>query len=173
MIIDDLRSLIKSISESLSLKQTYLLRRAMIKKYTSKSIDDWEFDVYWIYLIYWSEYWLFDVLLLRDIEIYLYFTIYEIKSFDVDFDSFICRFHVVFRSWCEYHEMNFFVNRSVELSSEIFCSFFSSLAESLSMINESKDSIDWRIIKTVKQACLIENVDEMTKCDVFVLKAKA
>jgi hypothetical protein len=98
--------------------------------------------------------------LLRSIEIYLYSTIYEIKSFDVDLDSFTCRFYVVFISWCEYHEMNLFVNRSVELSTEIFCSFFNSLAESLSMINESKDSIDWRVIKTVKQACLIESGDE-------------
>jgi hypothetical protein len=69
--------------------------------------------------------------------------------------------------------MNFFVNRSIKFSSEIFCSFFSSLAESLSMINESKDSIDWKVVKIVKQACLIENDDEMTKCDVFALKTKA
>jgi hypothetical protein len=40
------------------------------------------------------------------------------------------------------------------------------------MINESKDSIDWKIIKVVKQTCLIENDDEMIKCDVFVLKTK-
>ncbi len=97
---------------------------------------------------------------------------YEIKNFDVDFDQFTCRFYVVFRSWCEYHEMNLFVNRSVKLSFEIFCSFFSSLAESLSMINESKDSIDWRVTRTVKQACLIESGDEVTRCDVFVQRTK-
>jgi hypothetical protein len=98
--------------------------------------------------------------------------IYEIESFDVDFDSSICRFYVVFKSWCEYHEMNFFVNRSVELSSEIFYSFFNSFVENLSMINESRNSIDWRIIKIVKQACLIESGDEMTRCDVLVLRTK-
>jgi hypothetical protein len=68
--------------------------------------------------------------------------------------------------------MNFFVNHLVELSFEIFCSFFNSFVENLSMINESRNSIDWRIIKIVKQICLIENDDEMTRCDVFVLKTK-
>jgi hypothetical protein len=149
-----------------------MLRRYVIEKYSSKNIDDKKLIFIKSNLIYWFEYWLFDVLLLWNIEIYLYFTIYEIKSFDVDFDSFIYRFYVVFRSWCEYHEMNFFVNRSIKFSSEIFCSFFSSLVENLSMINESRNSIDWRIIKIVKQACLIESDDEMTRCDVFVLKTK-
>ncbi len=115
---------------------------------------------------------MFDVLLLRDIEIYLYSTIYEIESFDVDLDSSACRLYVVFRSWCEYHEMNLFVNRSIEFSSEIFCSFLNSLAESLSIISESRNSIDWRIAKILKQACLIESDDEMTRCDVLVLKTK-
>jgi hypothetical protein len=150
-----------------------LLRRYVIDKYSSKSIDDKKLISTQSNLIYWSEYWLFDVLLLRSIEVYLYFTIYEIKSFDVNFDSFINRLYVIFRSWCEYHEMNLFVNRSIEFSSEISCSFLSSFVESLSLINESKDSIDWRIIKIVKQACLIESDDEMIKCDVFVLRTKA
>jgi hypothetical protein len=149
-----------------------LLRRYVVEKYSSNSIDDKRLISIKFNLIYWSEYWLFDALLLRNIEIYLYSTIYEIESFDVDLDSFICRLYVVFKSWCEYHEMNFFVNRSIKLSSEIFCSFFNSFVENLSMINESKDSIDWRIIKIVKQACLIESDDEMIKCDVFVLKTK-
>jgi hypothetical protein len=119
-----------------------LLRRYVIEKYSSKNIDDKKLISIKSNLIYWSESWLFDVLLLRSIEIYLYFTIYEIKSFDVDLDSFINRLYVIFKSWCEYHEMNLFVNRSIKLSSEIFCSFFSSFAENLSLINESKDSID-------------------------------
>ncbi len=150
-----------------------MLRRYVIKKYSSKSIDDKKLISIKFNLIYWSEYWLFDAFLLRNIEIYLYFTIYEIKNFDVDLDSFINRFYVVFRSWCEYHEMNFFVNRSIKFSFEIFCSFFNSFVESLSMINESRNSINWRIIKIVKQAYLIESDDEMIKCDVFVLKMKA
>jgi hypothetical protein len=149
-----------------------VLKRYVIEKYFNKNIDDKKLIFIKFNLIYWSEYWLFDVLLLRNIEIYLYSTIYEIKNFDVDLDSFICRFYVVFRSWCEYHEMNFFVNRSIKFSSEISCSFLSSFAENLSMINESKDSIDWRIIKIVKQACLIESDDEMTRCDVFVLRTR-
>ncbi len=149
-----------------------MLKRYVIEKYFNKNIDDKKLIFIKFNLIYWSEYWLFDVLLLRNIEIYLYSTIYEIKNFDVDLDSFICRFYVVFRSWCEYHEMNFFVNRSIKFSSEISCSFLSSFAENLSMINESKDSIDWRIIKIVKQACLIESDDEMTRCDVFVLRTR-
>ncbi len=150
-----------------------MLRRYVIEKYSSKSIDDKKLISIKFNLIYWSEYWLFDAFLLWNIEIYLYFTIYEIENFDVDFDSFTCRFYVVFKSWCEYHEVNFFVNRSIKLSSEISCSFFSSLAEILSMINKSRNSIDWRVTKTVKQACLIESDDEMTRCDVFVLRMRA
>jgi hypothetical protein len=153
-------------------KHDLLLKRYVIEKYFNKSIDDKKLISTKSNLIYWSEYWLFDALLLRDIEIYLYSTIYEMKSFDVDLDSFTCRLYVVFRSWCEYHEMNFFVNRSIKLSFEISCLFFSSFVENLSMINESKDSIDWRIIKIVKQVYLIESDDEMIKCDVFVLKTK-
>jgi hypothetical protein len=145
----------------------------VIEKYSSKSIDDKRLIFIKSNLIYWSEYWLFDVLLLRSIEIYLYSTIYEIENFEINLDSSICRLYVVFRSWCECHEMNLFVNRSIEFSSEIFCSFFNSFAESLSMINESRNSIDWKIIKIVKQACLIESDDEMIKCDVFVLRSKA
>ncbi len=78
-----------------------LLKRYVIEKYSSKIIDDKRLISTKSNLIYWSEYWLFDVLSLRNIEIYLYSTIYEIKSFDVDLDSFICRLYVVFRSWCE------------------------------------------------------------------------
>ncbi len=144
----------------------------MIEKYINKNIDDKKLIFIKFNLIYWSESWLFDAFLSRSIEIYLYFTIYEIKNFDVDFDSFICHFYIVFKSWCKYHEMNFFVNRSIKFSFEIFCSFFNSFVENLSMINESKDSIDWRIIKIVKQAYLIKNDDEMINCDVLVLKTK-
>jgi hypothetical protein len=149
-----------------------MLRRYVIEKYFNKNIDDKKLIFIKFILIYWFKYWLFDVLLLRNIEIFLYFTIYEIKNFDVDFDSFICRFYVVFKSWCEYHEMNFFVNRLIKFSSEISCFFFNSFAENLSMINESRNSINWRIIKIVKQACLIENGDEMTRCDVLVLRTR-
>jgi hypothetical protein len=150
-----------------------VLRRYVAEKYSSKSIDDKRLISTKSNLIYWSEYWLFDILLLRDIEIYLYSTIYEIKSFEIDLDSSTCRLYVVFRSWCECHEMNLFVNRSIKLSFEIFCSFFSSLAENLSMINESRNSINWKIIKIVKQTCLIESDDEMIKYDVFILRSKA
>jgi hypothetical protein len=139
----------------------YVLKRYVIEKYSSKNIDDKKLIFIKFNLIYWFEYWLFDVLLLRSIEIYLYFTIYEIKSFDVDFDSFICRFYVIFRSWCEYHEMKLFVNRSIKLSFEISCSFLSSLAESLSMIecyvfvlstNTSQLIISSSL--SIRQACL-------------------
>jgi hypothetical protein len=145
----------------------------MIEKYINKNIDDKKLIFIKFNLIYWSESWLFDALLLRSIEIYLYFTIYEIENFDVDLDSSICRFYVVFKSWCEYHEMNFFVNRSIKLSFEIFCSFFSSLAENLSMITESRNSIDWRVINAVKQACLIESDCVMNSCDELVRRTKA
>jgi hypothetical protein len=67
----------------------------MIEKYSSKSIDDKTLISTKFNLIYWFEYWLFDVLQLTNIEIYLYFTIYEMNSFDVELDSYLNRFHVV------------------------------------------------------------------------------
>ncbi len=67
----------------------------MIEKYSNKSIDDKRLIFIKFNLIYWSECWLFDALQLTSIEIYLYFTIYEMKSFDVEFDSYLSRSHVV------------------------------------------------------------------------------
>jgi hypothetical protein len=67
----------------------------MIEKYSSKSIDDKKLISIKFNLIYWSECWLFDVLQLTSIEIYLYSTIYEMNSFDVELDSYLSRSHVV------------------------------------------------------------------------------
>jgi hypothetical protein len=67
----------------------------MAEKYSSKSIDDKRLIFIKSNLIYWSEYWLFDVLQLTSIEIYLYFTIYEMNNFDVELDSYLNRLHVV------------------------------------------------------------------------------
>jgi hypothetical protein len=67
----------------------------MIEKYSNKSIDDKRLISIIFNLIYWSECWLFDALQLTNIEIYLYSTIYEMNSFDVEFDSYLSRFHVV------------------------------------------------------------------------------
>jgi hypothetical protein len=72
-----------------------MLRRSMIEKYSSKNIDDKRLISIKSNLIYWSKYWLFDVLQLTSIEIYLYFTIYEMNNFDVELDSYLSRFHVV------------------------------------------------------------------------------
>jgi hypothetical protein len=72
-----------------------LLRRFVIEKYFNKNIDDKRLISIKSNLIYWSEYWLFDVLQLTNIEIYLYFTIYEMNNFDVELDSYLNRFHVV------------------------------------------------------------------------------
>ncbi len=67
----------------------------MIEKYSSKNIDDKKLISIKFNLIYWSEYWLFDVLQLTNIEIYLYSTIYEMNDFDVELDSYLSRSHVV------------------------------------------------------------------------------
>jgi hypothetical protein len=67
----------------------------MIEKYSSKNIDDKRLISIKFNLIYWFECWLFDVLQLTSIEIYLYFTIYEMNSFDVELDSYLSRSHVV------------------------------------------------------------------------------
>ncbi len=83
----------ESFSRTLTLRS--LLKRSMIEKYSSKSIDDKRLISIKSNLIYWFEYWLFDVLQLTSIEIYLYFTIYEMNSFDVELDSYLNRFHVV------------------------------------------------------------------------------
>jgi hypothetical protein len=73
----------------------FLLRRSMIEKYSSKNIDDKRLISTKSNLIYWFEYWLFDVSQLKNIEIYLYFTIYEMNDFDVELDSYLNRSHVV------------------------------------------------------------------------------
>jgi hypothetical protein len=67
----------------------------MIEKYFNKNIDDKKLIFIKFNLIYWSEYWLFDVLQLTSIEIYLYSTIYEMNNFDVELDSYLSRSHVV------------------------------------------------------------------------------
>jgi hypothetical protein len=67
----------------------------MTEKYSNKSIDDKRLISTKSNLIYWSEYWLFDVLQLTSIEIYLYSTIYEMNSFDVELDSYLSLSHVV------------------------------------------------------------------------------
>ncbi len=72
-----------------------VLKRFMMKKYFNKNIDDKKLIFITFNLIYWFEYWLFDVLQLTSIEIYLYSTIYEMNDFDVELDSYLNRFHVV------------------------------------------------------------------------------
>ncbi len=67
----------------------------MIEMYSSKNIDDKRLIFIKFNLIYWSECWLFDAFQLTSIEIYLYFTIYEMNNFDVELDSYLSRFHVV------------------------------------------------------------------------------
>jgi hypothetical protein len=67
----------------------------MIEKYSNKNIDDKELIFIKFNLIYWSKCWLFDALQLTNIEIYLYFTIYEMNNFDVELDSYLSRSHVV------------------------------------------------------------------------------
>jgi hypothetical protein len=72
-----------------------VLKNFMIEKYFNKNIDDKKLIFIKFNLNYWFEYWLFDVLQLTNIEIYLYFTIYEMNNFDVEFDSYLNCFHVV------------------------------------------------------------------------------
>ncbi len=67
----------------------------MIEKYFNKNIDDKKLIFIKFNRIYWSEYWLFDVLQLTNIKTYLYSTIYEMNSFDVELDSYLSRSHVV------------------------------------------------------------------------------
>jgi hypothetical protein len=76
-------------------RRTLLLRRSMIEKYSSKSIDDKRLISTKFNRIYWSECWLFDALQLTSIEVYLYFTIYEMNSFGVELDPYLSRPHAV------------------------------------------------------------------------------
>jgi hypothetical protein len=78
-----------------NLRSNNVLKRFMIEKCFNKNIDNKKLISTKLNLIYWFEYWLFDVLQLTNIEIYLYFTFYEINNFDVKFDSYLNRFHVV------------------------------------------------------------------------------
>jgi glycosyltransferase involved in cell wall biosynthesis len=80
-----------------------MLKRFMIEKYSSKNIDDKRLIFIKFNLIYWFEYWLFDVLQLTNIEIYLYFTIYEMNNFDVELDLYLSRFHIV--KWISRNEI--------------------------------------------------------------------
>jgi hypothetical protein len=80
-----------------------VLRRSVIEKYFNKSIDDKRLIFIKFNLIYWSECWLFDAFQLTSIEIYLYSTIYQMNNFDVEFDSYLSRFHVV--KWISRNEI--------------------------------------------------------------------
>jgi predicted metalloenzyme YecM len=80
-----------------------MLRRYVIEKYSSKSINDKKLIFIKSNLIYWSEYWLFDSLQLTSIEIFLYSTIYEMNNFDVELDSYLSRSRVV--KWISRNEI--------------------------------------------------------------------
>ncbi len=82
---------------------TLILKRLVIEKYFNKSINNKKLISIKSNLIYWSEYWLFDVLQLTSIDIYLYFTIYEMNNFDVELDLYLNRFHVV--KWISRNEI--------------------------------------------------------------------
>jgi hypothetical protein len=147
-----------------------LLRRFMIEKYFNKNIKDKKLIFIKFNLIYWSEYWLFDVLQLTNIEIYLYFTIYEMHDFDVEFDSYLNRLHVV--KWISRNEtlresfnkifvlksLAYFVIRSLKIWAWI-------LNRRIRLIED--------LLKLLNKFTWSKKNDAMIKCDVFILKIKA
>jgi hypothetical protein len=129
-----------------------MLWRYVIEQYSSKSIDDKRLISIKSNLIYWSEYWLFDALQLMNIEIYLYSTIYEMNNFDVELDSYLCRFHVV--RWISRDEtLRESFNKIFVLRS--FAHFMIRSLKIWAWFVESTNSIDWRFTKIVMLACLI------------------
>jgi hypothetical protein len=135
-----------------NLRSNNVLERFMIEKYSNKSIDDKKLIFIKSNLIYWSEYWLFDALQLTSIEIYLYSTIYEMNSFDVELDSYLCRSHVV--RWISRNEtLRESFSRTFVLRS--LAHFMTRLLRVWAWSVESTNSIDWRFTKTAKLACLI------------------
>jgi hypothetical protein len=130
-----------------SKKRRFLLKRYVLEKYSSKSIDDKRLISIKFNLIYWSEYWLFDVLQLTSIEIYLYSTIYEMNCFDVELESYLSRFHVV--EWISRDET------LRESFSRTFVLRYLAYFMIRSLRIWATNSIDWEFTKTVKQACLI------------------
>ncbi len=93
-VIDE-NVLSQSVIDQSVVDQDVLLRRSVIEKYSSKSIDDKRLISIKFYLIDWSISWLFDALQLTSIVIYLYSTTYEMNCIDVEFDLFMSRSHVV------------------------------------------------------------------------------
>jgi hypothetical protein len=123
----------------------------MIEKYFNKNIDDKKLICIKFNLIYWSEYWLFDVLQLTNIEIYLYFTIYEMNNFDIEFDSYLNRFHVV--KWISRDET--LHERSIKFSCWDFL-LISWFARWRSEHNRWIDEFDWSKISWDYQASLLD-----------------
>jgi hypothetical protein len=147
-----------------------MLRRSMIEKYSSKSIDDKRLISIKSNLIYWSEYWLFDVLQLTSIEIYLYSTIYEMNNFDVELDSYLSRFHVV--KW---------ISRDKTLR-ESFSRTFVLRSLASFMIRSLRIwawSLNRRIrltkdlLRLLSKFAWFEKDDAMTECDVLVFETRA
>jgi hypothetical protein len=138
----------------------------MIEKYSNKNIHDkWlifiKFD-----LIYWSEYWLFDVLQLTSIEIYLYSTIYEMNNFDVELDSYLNRSHVV--RWISRNE----ILRESFSRTFVLRSLASFMIRSLRIWAWSLNRrirLTEDLLRLLSKFAWFERDDAMTECDVSVL----
>jgi hypothetical protein len=144
--------------------------RYVIEKYFNKNIDDKKLIFIKFNLIYWFEYWLFDVLSLTSIEIYLYFTIYEMNNFDVELVSYLNHSHVV---KC--------ISRN-EILRESFNKIFvlRSLAHfmirSLKIWAWSLNRQIWLtedLLRLSSKLAWSERSNAMTRCDVLVLGTRA
>jgi hypothetical protein len=141
----------------------------MTEKYSSKSIDDKRLISTKFNLIYWSEYWLFDVLQLTNIEIYLHSTINEMNNFDVELDSYLSHFHVV--KWISRNE-NLRESFNITFLLRSFAHF---MIRSLKIWAWSLNRWVWLIedwFKSSSKLAWFERSDAMIKCDVLVLEMK-
>jgi hypothetical protein len=146
-----------------------LLWRYVIEKYSSKSIDDKKLIFTKSNLIYWSEYWLFNVLQLTNIEIYLYFTIYEMNNFDVELDSYLSRFHVV--RWISRNE----ILRESFSKTFVLKSFAHFMIRSLRVWAWSLNRrvrLTEDLLRLSSKLVWSERDDAMIKCDVLVLETR-
>jgi hypothetical protein len=141
----------------------------MIEKYSSKSINDKRLISIKSDLIYWSEYWLFDVLQLTNIEIYLYFTIYEMNNFDVELDSYLNRSHVV--KWISRNEtLRESFNRILMLRS--LASFMIRSLKIWAWSLNRRVRLTEDLLRLLSKFLWFEKNDAMTECDVLVFETK-
>jgi hypothetical protein len=152
-----------------NLKSNNVLKRFMIEKYSNKNINDKKLIFIKFNLTYWFKYWLFDVFQLTNIEIYLYSTIYEMNNFDVEFDSYLSRFHVV--KWISRNEILHESFSKILVLRSLAHFMIRSLRIWAWSLNRRVRLIE-DLLRLLSKLAWFERSNAMTRCDVLVLETK-